>query len=120
MPKFEKGVSGNPKGRPVEKKKQELTKLLRNHGKIPSLINKMVKIAMTIDKPKGQAHKDSGTMAKLILERCVPTMRSEERKISSDAKSTIIVIPSETIATISNKVDIEDDSEEILDFDAEA
>lgn len=67
MPKFEKGISGNPQGRPkgALSKRSQLGKLLESHAQ--TLIQKLVELAKQGD----------STALKLCIERLIPKPKEE-------------------------------------------
>lgn len=76
---FKKGTSGNPAGRPkgsVNKDNEELREMIRT--RTPNVL------AVVFDKA------DEGDLyaCKLILDRCIPTLKSVEQKIVSHEKIT--------------------------------
>ena len=69
-----KGVTNNPNGRP--KKGLGLADWVRNHPDIPKVIDKVVKVAKTLNTKN--EHPQARDCAKMLMDKTVPTLRTQE------------------------------------------
>jgi len=76
-PKFEKGISGNPKGRP----KNTNTAIFRNQliDATPGIIDRLIEMAMEGD----------ATAIKAVLDRVCPSLKPQAMAISLPVKNTL-------------------------------
>ena len=79
------GSTANPNGRPPAG--LSIQEIFRDHKDAKAMIDKLYKIAGTIDSDK--PHKDAMAALKTILERQVPSLRAQEIHINEDDKSFI-------------------------------
>ena len=89
--KFQKGTSGNPAGRP--KKELAVVQKFRDHKDAQVVVDKLYKIAMTIDSKK--PHKDAMSALKMITERFIPSLRATELKIGEVEEEGFVYLPSQ-------------------------
>ena len=87
--RFQKGVSGNPHGRPPAG--QTIVDKFRDNPGAQSVINKLFTVAMTLDEAK--PHKDSIAAAKLIVERLVPSLKASELRVDTDGDQGFVLLP---------------------------
>ena len=85
---FKKGKSGNPKGRP--KKGQSNAELFRSNPKAEGILEKIFDIASTLG-TKTKEHKDAMVCAKLIADKIVPTLKSQELEVSGVDKGYVVI-----------------------------
>tara|TARA_R100001594_G_scaffold76106_1_gene110790 strand:- start:73 stop:465 length:393 start_codon:yes stop_codon:yes gene_type:complete len=87
--KLLKGSTGNPAGRP--KKEHTIVDIFRDHKNAEELINKLYKVAGTIDQKN--PHKDSMTALKLIVERFIPQLKASELRIGEADEKGFVFLP---------------------------
>ncbi len=85
---FKKGQSGNPKGRP--KKGMSNAELFRRNSKAPGILEKIFDIASTLGTGKKE-HKDAMVCAKLIADKMIPTLKSQELEVSGVDKGYVVI-----------------------------
>ncbi len=88
--RFQKGVSGNPNGRPPAGK--TIVDQFRDNPNVHNVINKLFKVANTLDEPK--PHKDAIASAKLIIERIIPSLKASELRVDTDNDTGFVFLPS--------------------------
>ena len=88
--RFQKGVSGNPNGRPPAG--QTIVDKFRDNPGAQAVINKLFNVANTLDDTK--PHKDAIAAAKLIVERLVPSLKASELKVSDGDEKGYVLLPS--------------------------
>ena len=86
-----KGQSGNPSGRP--KKEHTILEIFRDHEGAEAIINKLFKIAHTID--TDEPHKDAMSSMKLIVERFIPSLKASELKVQEADEGGLVYLPSQ-------------------------
>ena len=84
---FKKGKSGNPKGRPKAGKSN--AELFRTNPKAEGILEKIFDIASTLGKE--EEHKDAMACAKLIADKMVPTLKSQELEVSGVDKGYVVI-----------------------------
>lgn len=85
--RFLKGQSGNPNGRP--KKGKSNAEKFRDNPKAPGILDKIFEIAGTLGKEN--EHKDAMSCAKLIADKMVPTLKSQELEVSGVDKGYVVL-----------------------------
>tara|TARA_R100001594_G_scaffold139999_1_gene184855 strand:- start:228 stop:554 length:327 start_codon:yes stop_codon:yes gene_type:complete len=85
---FKKGKSGNPKGRPRSGKSN--AELFRTNPKAEGILEQIFDIASTLGKGKKE-HKDAMACAKLIADKMVPTLKSQELEVSGVDKGYVVI-----------------------------
>ena len=85
---FKKGKSGNPKGRPRSGKSN--AELFRTNPKAEGILEQIFDIASTLGKGKKE-HKDAMACAKLIADKMVPTLKSQELEVSVVDKGYVVI-----------------------------
>ena len=88
---FKPGESGNPNGRP--KKGQSNAEKFRGNPKAEGIIEKIYATANSLG--TNNEHKDAMSCAKLIADKLVPTLKSQELEVSGVDKG-YVVIPQQT------------------------
>ena len=83
------GHSGNPAGRP--KKDHTIVDIFRDHNDAQGIINKMFKVANTID--SDSPHPSAMSSLKLIVERLIPSLKASEMKIDTDGDTPFVLMP---------------------------
>ena len=82
-----KGNSGNPSGRP--KKEHTILQIFKDHTEAEGIINKLFKIANTID--TDEPHKDAMSSMKLIVERFIPSLKASELRLDTSGEDNGLV-----------------------------
>lgn len=88
---FQKGVSGNPNGRP--KGKSSTAEAFRSNPKALDVLNKVIKIASTLG--TDEEHKDAMSCAKVVTDKIIPTLKAQDISIESDSVTGFVVLPKE-------------------------
>ena len=85
--RFQKGVSGNPNGRPPAGK--TIVDQFRDNPQVSSVIAKLFKVADTLgtDNPD----KDALSASKLIIERIIPSLKSSDLQIETTEKGYVVL-----------------------------
>ena len=85
--RFQKGVSGNPNGRPPAGK--TIVDQFRDNPQVKNVITKLFKVADTLgtDNPD----KDALASAKLIIERIIPSLKSSDLQIETTEKGYVVL-----------------------------
>ena len=85
--RFQKGVSGNPNGRPPAGK--TVVDQFRDNPQVSSVIAKLFKVADTLgtDNPD----KDALSASKLIIERIIPSLKSSDLQIETTEKGYVVL-----------------------------
>ena len=85
--RFQKGVSGNPNGRPPAGK--TVVDQFRDNPQVSSVIAKLFKVADTLgtDNPD----KDALSASKLIIERIIPSLKSSDLQIDTTEKGYVVL-----------------------------
>ena len=92
--KFQKGSSGNPAGRPKKEFSMEkVVEQFRDHKNAEDIVNKLYKVAMTIDDNK--PHNKAFEALKLITERFIPSLRATELKIGETDDQSFVYLPNQ-------------------------
>ena len=86
-----KGQSGNPNGRP--KKGHTIVEQFRDNPKADIVLKKIFEIADTLG--TDLEHEDAFACAKLIADKLVPTLKSEDLKIDAEINTGYVVLPEE-------------------------
>ena len=85
--KFVPGASGNPSGRPI--KGSSNAEKFRHNPKAEGILDKIFTIANTLG--ADQEHKDAMACAKLIADKIVPTLKSQELEVSGVDKGYVVI-----------------------------
>tara|TARA_R100000808_G_C2070491_1_gene98222 strand:+ start:307 stop:615 length:309 start_codon:yes stop_codon:yes gene_type:complete len=85
--KFTPGSSGNPAGRPS--KGMSNAEKFRHNPKAEGILNRIFSIANTLG--SDEEHKDAMSCAKLIADKIVPTLKSQELEISGVDKGYVVI-----------------------------
>ena len=85
--RFQKGISGNPGGRPPAG--QSLVDKFRDNPSAQGVINKLFTVANTLD--EAEPHKDAIAAVKLIVERLVPSLKASELVVTENDKPFILM-----------------------------
>lgn len=85
------GSTANPNGRPPAGK--SIIEQFRDHPGAQDIINKLFKVASTIDEAK--PHKDSMAAAKAIFGALVPSLKATELKVGEVDDKGFVFLPSE-------------------------
>tara|TARA_R100000426_G_C4803652_1_gene103601 strand:- start:240 stop:563 length:324 start_codon:yes stop_codon:yes gene_type:complete len=88
---FVKGQSGNPHGRP--KKGHAIVDKFRDNPKANDVLKKIFDIANSLGTKK--EHEDAFSCAKLIADKLVPTLKSEDLTIDAEVNTGYVVLPEE-------------------------
>ena len=92
--KFQKGSTGNPAGRPKKEFSMEkVVQEFRDHESATDLVNKLYKVAMTIDEKK--PHNKAFEALKLITERFIPSLRATELKVGEVEDEGFVYLPNQ-------------------------
>ena len=86
-----KGQTANPSGRP--KKEHTILEIFKSHEGAEAIINKLFKIANTID--TDEPHKDAMSSMKLIVERFIPSLKASELRVDTDNEGGLVYLPSQ-------------------------
>ena len=92
-PKWIKGVSGNPNGRP----KTSVKDLVKSHPQATELVSKLFEVAMN-DKDKRQI-----SAWRILLPKMVPDLKAQTLEVEQKSITGVIVLP-EKVALDSPKV----------------
>jgi len=88
---FVKGQSGNPNGRP--KKGHTIVEQFRDNPKADDVLKRIFEIAESLGTKV--EHNDAFSCAKLIADKLVPTLKSEDLKIDAEVNTGYVVLPEE-------------------------
>ena len=88
---FVKGKSGNPNGRP--KKNHAIVEQFRDNPRADDVIQKIYRIANSLGTES--EHDDAFSCAKLIADKLVPTLKSEDLTIEGEINTGYVVLPEE-------------------------
>ena len=86
---FSPGKSGNPGGRP--KSGQTIIDKFRDNETSSIVINKLFEIAKTLN--TDDEHKEAMTATKLIVDKLVPSLKSQEIKMDLDNDRGFVFMP---------------------------
>ena len=85
--------SGNPSGRP--RKEHTILQIFKDHTEAEAIINKLFKIANTID--TDEPHKDAMSSMKLIVERFIPSLKASEMRLDTSGEDGgLVYLPSQS------------------------
>lgn len=85
--RFIQGQSGNPNGRPVKGKSN--AEKFREHPKAEGILNKIFSIADSLG--DNNEHKDAMACVKLVADKIVPTLKSQELEVSGVDKGYVVM-----------------------------
>ena len=83
------GSTANRRGRPPAG--QSIVDKFRDNPDAQGVINKLFKVANTLDDSK--PHKDAISAAKLIVERLVPSLKASELRVDTDGDQGFVFLP---------------------------
>ena len=89
--KWQKGVSGNPLGRP--KKDESVIERFRKNSSTYSVIGKIVETAMSLGREN--QHPDEMQGAKIGAEKILPSLKAQEIRMIEDDDLGMVVLPSQ-------------------------
>ena len=85
--------SGNKAGRP--KKEHTILQIFKDHTEAEGIINKLFKIANTID--TDEPHKDAMSSMKLIVERFIPSLKASELRLDTSGEDNgLVYLPTQS------------------------
>ena len=89
--KWQKGVSGNPLGRP--KKDESVIERFRKNSSTYSVIGKIVETAMSLGREN--QHPDAMQCAKIVAEKILPSLKAQEIRMIEDDDLGMVFLPSQ-------------------------
>ena len=87
--KWERGVSGNPLGRP--KKGQSVVERFRDNPTTYTVIGKIVETAMSLG--QDDQHPDAMQCAKIVAEKILPSLKAQEIRMESTEQGFVFLPP---------------------------
>ena len=88
--RFQKGKSGNPGGRP--KKGTTIVDQFRDNPKSQDIVNRLFDVASTLGKGDAE-HPQAMASVKLIMDKLVPSLKSQDTKLSIDNEKGFVFMP---------------------------
>ena len=90
--KWQKGMSGNPLGRP--KKGQSVVERFRENATTYTVIGKIVETAMSLG--QNNQHPDAMQCAKIVAEKILPSLKAQEIRMETTDQGFVFLPPQET------------------------
>ena len=87
--KWQKGVSGNPLGRP--KKDESVIERFRKNSSTYTVIGKIVETAMSLGREN--QHPDAMQCAKIVAEKILPSLKAQELRLVEDDDTGFVFLP---------------------------
>ena len=87
--KWQKGVSGNPLGRP--KKDESVVERFRKNSSTYSVIGKIVETAMSLG--QDDQHPDAMQCAKIVAEKILPSLKAQEIQMKTTDQGFVFLPP---------------------------
>ena len=87
--KWQKGVSGNPLGRP--KKDESVVERFRKNSSTYSVIGKIVETAMSLG--QDDQHPDAMQCAKIVAEKILPSLKAQEIRMETTEQGIVFLPP---------------------------
>ena len=87
--KWQKGVSGNPLGRP--KKDESVVERFRKNSSTYTVIGKIVETAMSLGQE--DQHPDAMQCAKIVAEKILPSLKAQEIRMETTEQGFVFLPP---------------------------